>query len=1361
MALFKPYKVKSYKRLTEIFASVALIGALQSEPVFAQDVESVSDAISESVPDVGISSDVQSDVQDVLPAYLRFKPLAICHEAEENTPDDVKTLALDDDAFSSVQDWASGDQASLIMTYRLCREEDPTAMGDSVLIDVIRRISEQPWLPETIKSFLEEDPGLYFKILNFGYRIEGITLDVNGQSIGYGNYGNNEDSSLPITYSAAQLLASASDSQRAERILDGRHRYSDMDEHDDILRAAFNADPILMFKFPQTFNDVSGDQPLPENMGPFLMEAAADHERAKTLIKNYEFYMSLPTAADIVKTAINSAPTHFIAYISGRGRVNLHDDLNNNPDFFPDAQALIQASLERDVRGEHQYELIRYYELYAHLPEAEAIFTNAINTDPVEYFRTLANSSDLRNYLGDSPPMPSVESLLAMTSERLGAQRLIRYFDFYQDVQGAEDVVKAAINAQPAYFLEYAAGRGNDLVAQNPSFMPSAEILLQAAADEKNSHVFQMAYDLYADLPEAKDILRKSIEVAPVFYLRRLSEGRRLDQAIASDPDMFPTAAELIAEIDDWNAGEVMRYYDLYAHLPAAKDVLRKAIEVQPFTFLKYRERGEFSDSVMNDDSLFPDGDVFLSALEGNGNDNYNYRDTVQYAIDSYETYAHMPWAEAVLKEAVKQSPRNALESLMDRRRYRDQTEAEFDNAHNLAILTQVFEQKPDELSKQLKNLKESLYIFMTLARHNPELMDFMLQSLKDHENVSGAFHFLGHPENPERIEQLTVETQDKLLDMIRPALNENCNNASNYFMLLREGSWLIDSGHLTQDEIAFGIGCAFEYDTLYAIDLIEKNDKMTLNPDMLRNAILKRPAYFLEKTTRDEQAEDFVLNNVRIPYDDLLQAAQEYFAADELSSRNRYHAIKTVNNLHNYDNDTRFAVLRDMTPQNRVRLAGEGDEIYYTSSFNHIMADTLDTLSQDDQVRTWLFSEEAETDTYYTSDSLLLQITMNAMHFGKLEEFMAILTPDEVEIIAGKLMDKLAKSSDRYRSDRTAVLTTTILPILEYMSSIGYGVQVEQSIIDQYKNAEDSTLRNAMGALASLFSERQTISEDNRAFFEAADKGYADVLQNYMRDTLLTEDLFDDQGRNFQMMVFYDDRDGHNTFGHFKSIYQADKRWSYKNHAEYISFSRGGMTLYANKPQHEKSGNRAIEEHVAEMGGDISVLIHRGHSYHVENTAKQYLNEDVKFFWLGACRSSSIWRYIDEAPEMQFIYSQNVGTMLVNDPLLKNINDTLAKSDNVDWTQMRDDAYRLSNGDKRVKDYIFPDGSIEYGVRMTLALFEEDKNLSIAAENSLRAILSDEPQTEQTEQTEYVPISNVARRTDNARALTPSPFYP
>jgi hypothetical protein len=192
-----------------------------------------------------------------------------------------------------------------------------------------------------------------------------------------------------------------------------------------------------------------------------------------------------------------------------------------------------------------------------------------------------------------------------------------------------------------------------------------------------------------------------------------------------------------------------------------------------------------------------------------------------------------------------------------------------------------------------------------------------------------------------------------------------------------------------------------------------------------------------------------------------------------------------------------------------------------------------------------------------------------------------------------------------------------------------------------------------------------------------------AQRCQPYLRTdrTLNAADLFDSTGRLFQAQFFYDDEDGVASFRSFRAAYAADPRWRWQDHGTWIQVSRATTTaaprrieIYSNVP-FDASGpgsfartaegdarRRAMLATVRTAAGglDPRVVIHRGHAYYLDQTLA-HLGPTTRLAYLGSCGSSSkVQVVVERSPDAQIVATRGVGTLSVNDPLLKAINDEL-----------------------------------------------------------------------------------------------------
>ena len=85
--------------------------------------------------------------------------------------------------------------------------------------------------------------------------------------------------------------------------------------------------------------------------------------------------------------------------------------------------------------------------------------------------------------------------------------------------------------------------------------------------------------------------------------------------------------------------------------------------------------------------------------------------------------------------------------------------------------------------------------------------------------------------------------------------------------------------------------------------------------------------------------------------------------------------------------------------------------------------------------------------------------------------------------------------------------------------------------------------------------------------------------------------------------------------------------------------------------------------------GLEPAILIHRGHSYHVDKTIP-YIRSSTKLVFLGSCRGlGKLDAVVENAPDAAVIATKAVGSHRINDPLLKTLNDELLRgSPSLDW---------------------------------------------------------------------------------------------
>ncbi|MFZ9660873.1 MAG: hypothetical protein ACO29O_03260, partial [Chitinophagaceae bacterium] len=158
----------------------------------------------------------------------------------------------------------------------------------------------------------------------------------------------------------------------------------------------------------------------------------------------------------------------------------------------------------------------------------------------------------------------------------------------------------------------------------------------------------------------------------------------------------------------------------------------------------------------------------------------------------------------------------------------------------------------------------------------------------------------------------------------------------------------------------------------------------------------------------------------------------------------------------------------------------------------------------------------------------------------------------------------------------------------------------------------------------------------------------------------------------------------------------QKNKDW-----VEIHSQKGNAVSIYANLPLDNSKGDDpdAIAQenlmiYLAEKGINPSIVIHRGHSYHVKSTIRQ-LPTSALIVILGSCGGyNNLEDVLKTCPDAQIISSKEVGTKAVNEPILKAINESLRAGKNINWVNMWNSLsvqFTTADAKERFDNYIPP----------------------------------------------------------------------
>ena len=365
---------------------------------------------------------------------------------------------------------------------------------------------------------------------------------------------------------------------------------------------------------------------------------------------------------------------------------------------------------------------------------------------------------------------------------------------------------------------------------------------------------------------------------------------------------------------------------------------------------------------------------------------------------------------------------------------------------------------------------------------------------------------------------------------------------------------------------------------------------------------------------------------------------------------------INQINALHDEPDPVRFRILDDFTAQELYYLIVTGEEIIYTSSYKGV------------------YNRMFERMRTPAGDTLLLNVRFDrfkkfikmAAGYNRLDHFLSTM-PDSS---AQRLMIAFARGLEK-----------------------SGGLEEAVDVADSYGSITTPSVKGLIDQEIATSLEASRRSEDRRTFV------IYDILENIFKSSADTsidlsarlgippvykidyKALTDSAGKVVQLVFFYGDKDGIESFANFMGLFNGRPEWQMIRNKEWVEIrSQKGrpVTIYANLPLDNSKGDdpdaraqASLINHLEKQGIAPTVVIHRGHSYHLKYTLKQ-LPASAKIVILGSCGGfHNLDDVLNRCPEAHIISSKEVGTRTVNEPILRSINEDLRNGRDIEWIPM------------------------------------------------------------------------------------------
>ncbi|HEU4860473.1 MAG TPA: hypothetical protein VFT15_11570 [Chitinophagaceae bacterium] len=366
---------------------------------------------------------------------------------------------------------------------------------------------------------------------------------------------------------------------------------------------------------------------------------------------------------------------------------------------------------------------------------------------------------------------------------------------------------------------------------------------------------------------------------------------------------------------------------------------------------------------------------------------------------------------------------------------------------------------------------------------------------------------------------------------------------------------------------------------------------------------------------------------------------------------------VNQINEQHSSADAIRFASVKDLRPEDLYYIITSSEDEMYTSSylglykrlmenFKNGSADSLFTLVNYDNFRTFM---------------------RIAANYNTLTDFLTRMP-------LTRAADLIKLFISGIESDRDTGLEKA-MDVADSFTGLDSAVVISELI----KNEIGSNLIRCVSGQLHFGSRLYNILLQVFDLVKQKDPTNMlwDFLGNYQ--TLDGKTLQNKNGEIVELVLFYGDEDGTSSFNNFLGLFKDTSKWQTSKNEYWVnirSLSDQPISIYANLPLDYKQelDLRAQDELVSfldQQSIEPSVVIHRGHSYHMDKTLKK-LRPSVKLAILGSCGGNkNIISVATISPDAQIIVSKKTGSKLINDPMIDVINENLQNRGELNWTEI------------------------------------------------------------------------------------------
>ncbi len=364
---------------------------------------------------------------------------------------------------------------------------------------------------------------------------------------------------------------------------------------------------------------------------------------------------------------------------------------------------------------------------------------------------------------------------------------------------------------------------------------------------------------------------------------------------------------------------------------------------------------------------------------------------------------------------------------------------------------------------------------------------------------------------------------------------------------------------------------------------------------------------------------------------------------------------IKPINDLHENGQATRFASIQPLRTIDLYYLITTGEDELYTSSFLGIYRRMMQQVPAG------------------RSDSLMEMVAYDQFrkfiricsHYNVLGDFLANMPEQERKLLLSRFVSGIEADRESGLEEAMDVADAFISLSSDSLANTIVGELLEENL-RRCRNTDNFYGIRLYKILDQIYQVANNPASRQELFAR---------LGNY--DLLSHKSIMGSDQVIHQLVIFYGDEDGKSSYSNFLQLFRDTSVWEIARLPKWVEIcsknSLQPVTIYANQPldhtfREDEKAQQQLLGYLARQNIKPGIIIHRGHSYHLPTTLG-YLQPYMKLAILGSCGGyKNLLTVAGKSPEAQIVATKQIGSKLINDPMIQELNGMLLQEQDIYW---------------------------------------------------------------------------------------------